>query len=99
MSASQGHALSAEERHNVNKELEGENEILEQKESTKDGFIANQGRKEEKSKNAKHQTTESLQREKSIDCLKPVSHLLPDSSRSMTEDSFQFHKHLLIVGV
>lgn len=41
MSALQGHALSAEERHNVNKELEGENEILGQKESAKDGFIAN----------------------------------------------------------
>lgn len=44
MPASQGHALSSGERCNVNKELEGENEILEQKENTKEGFTADQRR-------------------------------------------------------
>lgn len=44
MPASQGHALSSGERCNANKELEGENEILERKENTKEGFIADQGR-------------------------------------------------------
>lgn len=54
---------------------------------------------EKKSKEARHQTTERLPKEKSVDHLKPVSHLLPDSRRPMTEDSIQFHKHLSMVGV
>lgn len=53
---------------------------------------------EKKSKDARHQTTERLKKQKSIDHLNTVSHLL-DSREPMTEDSIQFHKHLLMVGV
>lgn len=42
MPALQGHSLSTEEGHHVNKEREGENEILQQKEHTKEGFIPGQ---------------------------------------------------------
>lgn len=95
MPASQGHAPSEEERGQGNKALEGENEILEQKENTRKGFTAQLGwgrRKKARTQGTKQ--VKGCREKKSIDYLKAVSHLLPDSRKAVTEDSIQFNKDL-----
>lgn len=91
MPASQGHALSAEERHNVSTKLEGENEIWKQKRTQKkDSEQTGWGRSGE----ARMQGTTQVKgwRKKSIDHWKAVSHALPDSRRLVTEDKIQLNK-------
>lgn len=61
--ASQGHALSAEERHNVSTKLEGENEIWKQERDTKERFRADRVGEEGRSQDAGHHTSERLEEE------------------------------------